>query len=106
MTHYQPTPQEQAQRKKDALAERVEKLSRVRSYVALPILLRARMHVRVAIALRHNSTAAILVEPSCYRGLTCPSFCTSSNERVYITALGCEICFGSTELQAAGTGGL
>ena len=30
MTRYQPTPQEQAQRKKEALAERVEKLSRVR----------------------------------------------------------------------------
>lgn len=30
VTRYQPTPQEQTQRKKDALAERVEKLSRVR----------------------------------------------------------------------------
>jgi hypothetical protein len=29
VTRYQPTPQEQAQRKKEALAERVEKLSRV-----------------------------------------------------------------------------
>jgi hypothetical protein len=30
VTRYQPTPQEQAQRKKQALAERVEKQSRVR----------------------------------------------------------------------------
>src|SRR6266851_3565786 len=30
VTRYQPTPQEQAQRKKEAVAERVEKLSRVR----------------------------------------------------------------------------
>jgi hypothetical protein len=30
VTRYQPTPQEQAQRKEEALAERVEKLSRVR----------------------------------------------------------------------------
>jgi hypothetical protein len=30
VSRYQPTPQEQAQRKKEALAERVEKLSRVR----------------------------------------------------------------------------
>ncbi len=30
LTRYQPTPQEQAQRKKEALAERVEKQSRVR----------------------------------------------------------------------------
>ena len=30
MTRYQPTPQEQAQRKKEALAERIEKLTRVR----------------------------------------------------------------------------
>src|SRR5260370_15542923 len=30
VTRYQPTPQEQAQRKKEALAERGEKLSRVR----------------------------------------------------------------------------
>jgi hypothetical protein len=30
VTRYQPTPQEQAQRKKEALTERVEKLSRVR----------------------------------------------------------------------------
>jgi ParB family chromosome partitioning protein len=30
VTRYQPTPQEQAQRKKEALSERVEKLSRVR----------------------------------------------------------------------------
>ncbi len=35
MTRYQPTPQEQAQRKKEALAERVEKLSRVRVLEAI-----------------------------------------------------------------------
>ena len=35
MTRYQPTPQEQAQRKKEALAERVEKLSRVRILEAI-----------------------------------------------------------------------
>jgi ParB family chromosome partitioning protein len=35
VTHYQPTPQEQAQRKKEALAERVEKLSRVRVLEAI-----------------------------------------------------------------------
>ncbi len=39
--------------------------------------------------------------------LTSPSFCTSSNERVYITASGCEIGFGGAQgLQAAGAGGL
>ncbi len=26
--------------------------------------------------------------------MTSPSFCTSGHERVYITAVGCEICFG------------
>jgi len=35
VTRYQPTPQEQAQRKKEALAERVEKLSRVRVLAAI-----------------------------------------------------------------------
>jgi hypothetical protein len=35
MTRYQPTSQEQAQRKKEALAERVEKLSRVRVLEAI-----------------------------------------------------------------------
>ena len=35
MTRYQATPQEQAQRKKEALAERVEKLSRVRVLEAI-----------------------------------------------------------------------
>jgi len=35
VTRYEPTPQEQAQRKKDALAERVEKLSRVRILEAI-----------------------------------------------------------------------
>ena len=35
VTRYQPTPQEQAQRKKAALAERVEKLSRVRVLEAI-----------------------------------------------------------------------
>ena len=35
VTRYQPTPQEQAQRKKEALAERVEKLSRVRVLLAI-----------------------------------------------------------------------
>jgi hypothetical protein len=35
VTRYQPTPQEQAQRKKEALAERVEKLSRVRVIEAI-----------------------------------------------------------------------
>jgi hypothetical protein len=35
VTRYQPTPQEQAQRKKQALAERVEKLSRVRILEAI-----------------------------------------------------------------------
>jgi hypothetical protein len=39
--------------------------------------------------------------------LTSPSFCTSTNERVYITARACEFEFGATrELQAAGAGGL
>ena len=39
--------------------------------------------------------------------LTSPSFCTSSSERVYITAIGCEIGLGGTRgLQAAGAGGL
>jgi hypothetical protein len=39
--------------------------------------------------------------------LTSPSFCTSSSERVYITAIGCELEFGGArELQAAGAGGL
>src|SRR5436305_5875136 len=35
VTRYQPTPQEQAQRKKEALAEHVEKLSRVRILEAI-----------------------------------------------------------------------
>ncbi len=35
MTRYQPTPQEHSQRKKEALAERVEKLSRVRVLEAI-----------------------------------------------------------------------
>jgi ParB family chromosome partitioning protein len=35
VTRYQPTPQEQAQRKKGALAERVEKLSRIRILEAI-----------------------------------------------------------------------
>ena len=35
MTRYQPTPQEKAQRKKEALAERVERLSRVRVLEAI-----------------------------------------------------------------------
>jgi hypothetical protein len=39
-------------------------------------------------------------------GVTSPSFCTKFSERVYITALGCEIAFGTMELQAAGAGGL
>ena len=37
--------------------------------------------------------------------LTSPSLCTSFNERVYITAIDCEICLGTTGLQAAGAGG-
>jgi len=40
-------------------------------------------------------------------GVTSPSFCTNSSERVYITAMRCEIEFGGArELQAAGAGGL
>jgi len=35
LNRYQPTPQEQAQRKKEALAERLEKLSRVRILEAI-----------------------------------------------------------------------
>ncbi len=47
----------------------------------------------------------VYIEPK--HDLTCPSFCTSSSERVYITAMGCEIEFGGArELQAAGAGGL
>ena len=39
--------------------------------------------------------------------VTSPSFCTTANERVYITATGCEIEFGDAHgLQAAGAGGL
>ena len=38
---------------------------------------------------------------------TCPIFCTTTNERVYITARACELEFGATRgLQAAGAGGL
>ncbi len=40
-------------------------------------------------------------------GVTSPSFCTTTNERVYITARACELEFGGTRgLQAAGAGGL
>ena len=39
--------------------------------------------------------------------MTSPRFCTSFTERVYITAIGCEIGFGGTKgLRAAGAGGL
>lgn len=38
---------------------------------------------------------------------TGPSFCTTANERVYITASGCELEFAGTRgLWAAGAGGL
>jgi len=37
--------------------------------------------------------------------MTEPGFCTGFTERVYITAIGCEFCFGTSELQAAGAGG-
>jgi hypothetical protein len=38
--------------------------------------------------------------------LTRPSFCTTSRERVYITARACELGFGGTQgLQATGAGG-
>ena len=41
------------------------------------------------------------------KDVTSPSFCTTVNERVYITASDCEIGFGGTQgLQAAGAGGL
>ena len=56
----------------------------------------------VVSAMRHTHPMAVTVVM-----MTCPSFCTSSSERVYITALGCEIEFGGArELQAAGAGGL
>jgi hypothetical protein len=42
----------------------------------------------------------------CVVNVTCPSFCTSFIERVYITAIGCEFGFGTQGLQAAGAGGL
>ena len=39
--------------------------------------------------------------------VTSPSFCTSSSERVYITAIGCEIEFGGArDVRVAGAGGL
>ena len=39
-------------------------------------------------------------------GMTRPSFCTTANERVYITARACELEFGATKgLQAPGAGG-
>ena len=38
--------------------------------------------------------------------VTCPRFCTSSDERVYITAKGCETLLGGGYgLPAAGAGG-
>jgi DNA-binding response OmpR family regulator len=56
----------------------------------------------VVSAMRHTHPMAVTVVM-----MTCPSFCTSSSERVYITAMGCEIEFGGArELQAAGAGGL
>jgi hypothetical protein len=40
-------------------------------------------------------------------GVTGPSLCTTTNEKVYITARACELEFGGTAgLQAAGAGGL
>ena len=39
--------------------------------------------------------------------VTGPSFCTTANERVYITAMGCELeLSGLRGLQAAGAGGV
>jgi hypothetical protein len=39
--------------------------------------------------------------------MTGPRFCPPENERVYITAIGCDIEFGGTRgLQVAGAGGL
>jgi DNA adenine methylase len=38
--------------------------------------------------------------------LTSPSFCTSTNERVYITGRACELAFGAAKWLAAGAGGL
>jgi len=39
--------------------------------------------------------------------VTCPIFCTTTNERVYITARAFGLEFGGTQgLQAAGAGGL
>jgi len=57
--------------------------------------------------LTENRFPAIWLPSKELQDLTCPSFCTSSSERVYITAMGCEIEFGGArELQAAGAGGL
>jgi hypothetical protein len=40
-------------------------------------------------------------------GLTSPTFCTTTSERVYITARACELeLSGTMGLQAAGAGGL
>jgi hypothetical protein len=66
----------------------------------------------VVSGLRHHGQHHFCVGHSvasciCNHELTGPSFCTSSSERVYITAIGCEIEFGGArELQAAGAGGL
>jgi len=39
--------------------------------------------------------------------LTSPSFCTTASERVYITAMSCELGLGGLRgLQATGAGGL
>jgi len=57
-------------------------------------------------ALAFIASAVHADQLNCGLSVTSPSFCTKFSERVYITALGCEIAFGTMELQAAGAGGL
>jgi hypothetical protein len=54
-----------------------------------------------------QQTVAMLDADSGELGVTSPSFCTRTSERVYITARACELEFGGVRgLQAAGAGGL
>jgi hypothetical protein len=55
----------------------------------------------------HRSQEFRIYSTDALPGVISPSFCTSTDERVYITARACELAFGATRgLQAAGAGGL
>jgi hypothetical protein len=75
-------------------ARLVKGMSKTEHATAVSRVIRDRMRMDISSLLKPRESGLKIVTR--FDPLTRPIFCTKANERVYITAKGCEIGFGGT----------